>query len=139
MTIIINTYTGPTRLEIILSAFRKCGVRDPDTEDQRDGLVELNEMMAGWLGQGLDIGYATPEVNPGNLDDLSNIQPADVPAVVSALSMRLLPTLGQQAHPQQVRNANREFALLQGRYTVVPGMSLPYGFRGQGWQRWGNW
>ncbi|HDY64660.1 MAG TPA: hypothetical protein ENH84_00300 [Phycisphaerae bacterium] len=50
-----------TANEITDGAYRLCGIRTPDTDQDTDALLALNEMIALWSADGLTVPYLTRE------------------------------------------------------------------------------
>ena len=50
-----------TAQQVITSAYRKNGIKSPNTDQSTDGLQDLQNMMASWSAEGLIVPYYTTE------------------------------------------------------------------------------
>lgn len=86
-----------TARDIVERAFRKLGIVASDeamTADQADnGINALNDMMHGWLLDGIDIGHADLE-----LADVFTLEPQFVEGCIYLLAERLSPDYSTPAN-----------------------------------------
>jgi len=99
-----------TKRQVVLQAFRNAGVAsyifDLRPEELQDAATELDQMMAMWTANDINLGYVVGD----DLDSESGIALANLPAVVSNLAMTICTLFGRQPPAALAANAAQSYA-----------------------------
>jgi len=99
-----------TKRQIVLQAFKNTSlaayVFDLRPEELQDAVTELDQMMAMWAANDVNLGYVVGD----ELDDESGIALANLPAVVSNLAMTICTLFGRQPPAALAANAAQSYA-----------------------------
>lgn len=126
----------PTKGQIVDRALEAIGIAsyvfDLPADKRVAVLRKLDDLMAEWLGIGIDVGYLFPATS-GDSTGADDSGLADVPvnAVATNLAVEICPLFGKEPSIRLSKNAERSMNALITHVYVIPDMSpggnLPVG------------
>lgn len=121
---IILDGTGPIKSSLVEGAYDFCGLNgfeyERTPEEMTAGLIGLNDMMAEWLADGVDLGFDFPDYANGLLEEPSGI-PASAAAVVKkSLAQVICPSLGGVLSDDAKASLSRSYYALRSRTAAAP-------------------
>lgn len=126
--------TGKPKSDLVEGAYELCGLNgfeyERTPEEMVTGLRLLNDMLAEWLGDGLDLGFDFPTYGNGLLEEPSGIPDSAVAVVKSMLAQRICPALGATLSDDARAALAISYQKLQSRTaatppTMTPAVALP--------------
>lgn len=140
MPIIPQPYGGKTKQHLVEGAYNFCSLNGSEfaltPEELGQGLILLNDMMAEWREDGIDLGYDFPESgnSNGELDGASGVPDYAVTAVKTHLALRIAPGIAKQLTPEAKASLNQSYERLCSRFATIPTTKSPMS-RGAGRKR----
>lgn len=134
MPTIVLDGTGKPKSDLVEGAYELCGLNgfeyERTPEEMVTGLRFLNDMLAEWLADGVDLGFDFPTYGNGLLEEPSGIPDSAVGVVKGMLAQRLCPglgaALGQEARGQLTLSYQRLLSRSAATPpTMTPAASLP--------------
>jgi hypothetical protein len=141
---IILDGTGKPKTDLVEGAYEICGLNgfeyERTPEEMLTGLRQLNDMMAEWLADGLDLGFDFPTYGNGLLEEPSGIPDSAVGVIKMKLAQRLCPPLGATLSEDAKAALALSWQRLLSRTATIPTMEVPFtSLRGAGFKgrlRW---
>lgn len=120
--------TGKPKSDLVEGAYELCGLNgfeyERTPEEMTTGLRFLNDMMAEWLGDGINLGFDFPTYANGLLEEPSGIPDSAVGVVKAMLAQRLCPALGASLSPDAKAALAISYQKLQSRTAATPPTQL---------------
>lgn len=116
--------TGPTKASLVEGAYAFCGLNgfeyERTPEEMTAGLIALNDMMAEWLADGLDLGFDFPTYANGLLEEPSGIPTSAAKVVKYMLAQALCPGLGAALSDDAKAAMAKSYQALRSRLVATP-------------------
>lgn len=129
MPTIVLDGTGKPKSDLVEGAYEFCGLNgfeyERTPEEMSTGLRFLNDMMAEWLADGIDLGFDFPTYGNGLLEEPSGIPDHAVSVVKSMLAQRLCPGLGASLGDDARAALSLSYFKLQSRMAAAPPTMIP--------------
>jgi hypothetical protein len=110
-------------------AYELCGLNgfeyDRTPEEMTTGLRFLNDMMAEWLGDGIDLGFDFPIYGNGLLEEPSGVPDSAVSVIKAMLAQRICPGLGGTLSEDAKAALSKSYQGLRSRTAATPPSMTP--------------
>lgn len=114
-----------TALDLITRALRKLGVyaagEDPDAEDAEDCLAALNDMLAGWSINGIDLAHTTLV-----LTDVLDVPDDHLEAITLSLAERIASQFAAQVSPVDAAIADQGRAAIRAYHFSIGSLGIDH-------------
>lgn len=121
--------TGPTKSSLVEGAYSICGLNgfeyERTPEEMTAGLLALNDLMAEWLADGIDLGFDFPTYGDGLLEEPSGIPTSAAGVVKKMLAQALCPELGATLSDDAKAGLSRSYQALYARFAITPPSRVP--------------
>lgn len=129
MPTIVLDGTGKPKSDLVEGAYELCGLNgfeyERTPEEMSTGLRFLNDMMAEWLADGIDLGFDFPTYGNGLLEAPSGIPDSAVAVVKGMLAQRLCPGLGATLGEDARAALSLSYYNLRARMAATPPSMIP--------------
>jgi hypothetical protein len=130
---------GKLKSDLVEGAYDFCGLNgfeyERTPEEMVTGLRNLNDMLAEWLADGIDLGFDFPIYGSGKLEEASGVPDSAVSVIKAKLAQRLCPPLGASLSDDAKAVLAQAWQRLLSRTATIPTMEVPYtSLRGAGFK-----
>lgn len=129
MAQIVLDGTGPTKRSLVEGAYEFCGLNgfeyERTPEELTAGLLALNDMMAEWLADGIDLGFDFPTYANGLLEEPSGIPTSAARVAKQMLAQVLCPGLGATLSDDAKASLAKSYQALRSRTAASPPSMTP--------------